>query len=935
MTMPTDRATTRRRLLAAGALLPAALAAHADAGTAPPVPFHLVQPIPGGVRLRHGDRVVDVRFTTGHAVSVVSYPLSWDPARDTHGFFLSPEVFATDAALDGHVLRFDDNAVHIDLALGQLAFFRHGKRIISDTGAAPLTFVLAQAADLYGLGQFRDPLANYRDRSIYLAHANMDAVNPLLMTPHGLGLLWDTGTDAVLTSAGATLTYCHTSPLTRYHVLLADDMDGTIALYRGLTGTAPLLGKHAYGFWQSQERYHSQDELTGMVDAYRARGLPLDIIVQDWRYWGDNDNFSGMTWDPAAFPDPKAMCDRVHAQHAHVIASVWPAFGPSSAIFKDLTAANLLFKGEHWSGGKVMDMTSPVARDIYYRHIHDGLFSVGLDGLWTDGCEPEFMSTGNRYGTMTSYADNGDCAAGPIRDHLLTFSYYQTRLLYTRQKQDNPAKRPLTLSRSVYPGQQAFNAITWSGDIFAGWQTLKNQVLAAQQMSLSGLPYWTCDIGGFLVTHRFPDGLKDPAYLELYIRWFQFGAFLPVFRAHGTEIRREVWAIGPDDSPMYAALKAALEQRYSLMPYIYSQAARVTHHAETFLRPLVMDFAADPRIAHFPNQYMFGHDILVCVVTTPLEEQPRHIAEFIPNYAVDAEVTFYAGADFATAVDTRHSDDVKMSWSGDLPVALKGQPWSARWAGTITAEESGLHSFHILSQGLIRFTLDGKLRVASAGAEDSQANGADGAVSFKGHGGDDSYGFDLPLVKGRAYRFELTQSQPAADVVSLWLEWTTPSQRADMQVTPAKTIDVYLPAGTTWYDLATGVALAGGQTLKVHPQLAVMPTFVRAGAIIPMTPGIQYAAQTPDRVELHIYAGRDGAFSLYDDAGDGHGYEDGAFRAWPLAWDDAARTLTFRPASGTYGRDATRFVVILHDGGQGISRTVTVSPDQVQTVALS
>lgn len=218
----------------------------------------------------------------------------------------------------------------------------------------------------------------------------------------------------------------------------------------------------------------------GILDGYRTRQLPIDIMVQDWRYWGEDAFFSGMVWDKASFPDPKGMCDHVHDQNAHVIASVWPAFGPSSDIYKALDAKNLLFSGPHWSGGKVLDITSSEARDIYWSHIRDGLMSVGLDGLWTDGCEPEFMSTGSRYVTARSYAENGDCAAGPIHDHLMTFSYYQTRLIHGSSVKDKPEKRPLILSRSVYAGQQAFNAVTWSGDQFAAWQTLRYQVSAAQ-----------------------------------------------------------------------------------------------------------------------------------------------------------------------------------------------------------------------------------------------------------------------------------------------------------------------------------------------------------------------------------------------------------------------------------------------------------------------
>ena len=945
---------SRRSALAAMATSGAAtagLAGGAHAGgkfRAPVTPFGKLTVIPGGARLVQGEHLVDILFTTSGAASVVKYPAA--ASLDTAGFFLTPDALAKDVSLAGSSLRHGEVEVRIDKAAGTLTFLRAGKIVLTDTGTQGLTtFRLARESDLYGLGQFRDAMPNYRDKTIYLAQANMDSCNPFLVSPDGFGLLWDSHTDSHLTSAGRSLTYSNGAPLTRYHVCLDPDLDAVIATYRQLTGTAPLLGKYAYGFWQSQERYHSQAEVTGMVDAYRQRNLPLDVIVQDWRYWGDDALFSGMVWDKVNFADPKAMCDHVHGQNAHIIASVWPAFGPASDIYKALDAEKLLFAGPHWGGGKVLDITSPRARDIYWSHIDDGLMSVGLDGLWTDGCEPEFMSTGSRYVTARSYAENGDCFAGPIKDNLLTFSYYQTRLIYQSMRRDHPTKRPLTLSRKVYAGQQAFNAVTWSGDQFASWQTLNYQITAAQQFSLSGVPYWTDDIGGFLVSHRFPAKLDDPAYRELYVRWFQFGAFMPVFRAHGTEIPREIFAFGADGDPHYEALKIALKRRYALMPYIYSQAARVTFDHETFLRPLVMDFRHDPKIAGHGNQYMFGHDILVTVVNTPLDAVQDNLYEFIPNYAVTGldgpapEVTFFEGANFEKLVDTRHSDDLKMSWSGDIPYSLKGKPYSARWKGKIIAQESGSHAFQIMTQGLVKFTVDGVVRVASAGTDEGKANGANGGVSFAGHNGDDTYRFDMTLKAGQAYSFELTQSQPTPDVVSLWVEWIRPSRKADLQVSPDKTIDVYLPAGHDWYKLDGGPRLSGGQTLKLRPAIADMPLYARAGAIIPMVTDIQYANSRDYGMMLHIYAGADGAFTMYDDAGDGHDYETGAFRRYPMTWHDATSTLTLGPVTGTYGVDASQgldivvqpFTVTVHaPDGSRRTQSVNTVPSQQKTVVI-
>ncbi|WP_443751125.1 TIM-barrel domain-containing protein [Asticcacaulis solisilvae] len=941
--MPAD--ATRRSLLTAAAIstLPVTASARPAKKT-----FGDVTVLASGVRVAQGktDIVIRPGLVPG-VVEVVKIPRG---AAIPDGFFTH-----ADSRPDIHVNRGKKAARvtcgNLDIAIdpaGTIAFSQDGRLRLSDTGGALSPpgvhqgFTPARDTTLLGLGQFRDPLSDYRNAITYLAQANSDAVCPLLVSADGWGLLWETQTHAWLDTHNGRLAY--DSPdgrFIRYYVLMGADLDGVIAAYRRLTGRAPLLGKWAYGYWQSQERYRTQDELLAVLDGYRARQLPIDVMVQDWSYWGGNDVFSGMVWDKDRFPDPKGLCDAVHAKNAHIIASVWPAFGPKSHIYRDLDAEGLLFRGEHWSGGKVLDITAPRARDIYWRHIENGLIAPGLDGLWTDGCEPEFLSTGNRYVTTASYAGNVTSFAGPIRENLLTFSYYQTRLLYGGMRTHSPQKRPLILTRSVYAGQQAFNAVTWSGDIFAGWQTLKNQVVAAQQISLSGIPYWTCDIGGFLVSHRFPDALTNPAFRELYVRWFQFGAFLPVFRAHGTEIRRELSAFGSDGDPAYDALKAALLLRYRLMPYVYAQGARVTFKDETYLRPLAMDFARDPKIAGFPHQYLFGHGLMACPVTTPLEHTPAYPYEFIPNTAirsptgVAAEVAFYEGADFERLIETRQSDDLKMTWSGDLPGALKGKPYSARWKGVIVAEESGLHRFQILTQGLIRFSLGGQVRVASAGLNEGKSNGADGAISFKGHAGDDAYRFEMTLEKGRAYAFALTQSQPSPDVVSLWCEWETPLHRADMRTAPDKTVDVYLPGGADWYVFGTPGMHAGGTVLKLRPALGQMPLFARAGAIVPQSPGIQYATAPVAALDIDVYAGQDGTFDLYDDAGDGHAYEDGDYVLWPLRWDEHTRTLSGGMATGRGQTRPVTLNVTLFDGPRGGTTAKTVAAVLGQPFSLS
>ncbi|WP_206243949.1 TIM-barrel domain-containing protein [Novosphingobium terrae] len=940
-------ACSRRAVLSSGlfgasaGVLPAAALAAAPSG--PPTIAPTAQ---GDLHIHLGGQRILLRISAQGVASVVKSPAS--RATDDPGFFLDRPALKTRIEDTGTAIRLIGPGIiaQVDKASGFIAFLDPAghTRIAEASAPAPLAntpitmvqaFAVTPGESLHGLGQFRDPDLDYQGRQIFLQHANMDAVNPFLVSTGGWGLLWDTGTGSYLRAQGSSLVFDGIAgDVMRYHVMVGDGMDALIGGYRRLTGQAQLLGKWAYGYWQSKERYQSRAEVEQVVDSYRAQDLPLDNIVLDWRYWGENDQFSGMRFDPEHFPDPKAMIDHIHGQGAHIIASIWPAFGTGTQIYRDMDTAGHLLPDSHWSGGKVFDVTAPDARAIYWRHIDKGLMSIGMDGLWTDGCEPEFMSTGNRYVTARSFASNGDEAAGPIVRNLLTYSYYQSRGLSEAMRRDYPERRPFILTRSVYPGQQAFGAVTWSGDIFASWQTLRNQVVAALNMALSGHPHWTCDIGGFLVFHRYPDGLADPAYKELYVRWFQWGAFLPVFRAHGTDVPRELWQFGKPGEPVFDALAAALRQRYALMPYIYSLAAAAARHDDTMMRALVMDYPHDGQARAQTAQYSFGRDLMVRVVDRPLYHASRNAQEFIPNECIRgmdspaADVAFYAGDHFDTLVTRDRTDDLKMSWFGDLPRALRGKPYSIRWTGRIRAQETGQHEFVVTAQGAVRLVLAGAVRVDATGAPVARANDVDGGVSARVSASDRQYRFTMDLEAGRDYDFVLEQRQATPDAVSLWVEWITPTQRALGTIPAAKTVPAYLPQGHDWYDLASLQRHRGGQTVDVDAPLAHMPLFARSGAIIPRTPGITRAMQAVQTMEIHVFAGQDGHFELYDDAGDGDGYRHGACAIVPLTWDDRARSLRIGERAGHFPGMAEdmSFTVLLHEGhGAPLSQVVPYS----------
>lgn len=897
----------------------------------------------GGGRLllhRRGE-VVDVTLPLPGTASVVRCP----PERldASRGLFARAPGPAR-GERDGGTVRLigDGIVVEAEAGTGRLRFLSADghERLAETLDPAPLPgifpsrvqgFRIGRREALRGLGQFRDPLPDYRDRHVFIAQANSDSVNPFLVTDGGWGLLWDTDTAAHMVSRGTALDFHSVAgPVVRYHVCLGATPDALVGRYRALTGQAALLPKWAYGYWQSKERYATQAELASVVAEFRKRGLPLDAIVLDWRYWGADARFSGMTFDPATFPDPRAMLRGVHDADVHLLASIWPAVGPDTDLHRELAARGLLLPGDHWSpGAKVIDFTSPEAGAIYWRHLRKGLLDIGVDGLWSDGNEPEFRSTGDRYLTAQALAAQGRSAtAGPWAENLLTFSWRQAEDLSRRWREEVPGKRPILLTRKAYSGQAAFGAITWSGDTFASWGTLSNQIVAARQVCLSGLPWWSCDIGGFSTAHRYPEGLADPAYRELYVRWFQFGAFLPIFRAHGTDIAREPWRFGAPGAPAYDAIVAALRQRYALLPYIYSTMARVALDGDTPLRDLMMDFPGDPA-ADSPTAFLFGRDLLVQAIDRPFDHVGRNIQELIPNAAVTglaapaATLEYFEGADFGRKVGERLTDDLKMSWAGYLPESLAGKPFSCRWTGRLTAAESGLHRIVVTARGRVAMMIDGRI-VLGGEASGGKVGDANGAVAFKGHEGDGRYEADIRFVAGKARTFRVELRQPLPDAVSLWVEWITPSQRARMTLPTRRIVDVRLPRGRDWHDIASGARYPGGTLVATPVDLQRLPLFARAGAIVPMARGLDRTNAVPDVVDLHVYAGSDGDFVLYDDAGDGEGYRSGQASRIRLMWHDADRRLAIGAAEGRYPGmpDRRRFVVHLHDGGRPQTRVI-------------
>ena len=413
-----------------------------------------------------------------------------------------------------------------------------------------------------------------------------------------------------------------------YYFVAGNSQDEVIAGYRQLTGRAVLLPKWAYGFWQSRQRYTNQQELLGVVAEYRKRKIPLDNIVLDWFYWKE-DSWGSHEFDAARFPDPKGMIDKVHALNARFMISVWPKFYPGTANYKELDAAGFMYHGNIEAGARdwvgagytssFYDPYTKAARDMYWRQVNERLGVLGVDAWWMDATEPDLHSN---LDIDSIKARMGPTAIGPAEQYFNTYPLIHSGGVYEGSRAARPDKRVFILTRSGFAGSQRNAAAVWSGDIASRWDDLYNQISAGVSIGYSGLPNWTFDIGGFANEARYsaqkPAAADLEEWRELNLRWFQFGAFAPLFRSHGEFPLREIYNLAPQNtkegSEVYDSLVWYDKLRYRLLPYTYTVAADTYHRDGTIMRGLAMDFTDDKQAREVHDEYLFGKALLVAPV---------------------------------------------------------------------------------------------------------------------------------------------------------------------------------------------------------------------------------------------------------------------------------------------------------------------------------
>ena len=599
-----------------------------------------------GVKTQINSTDVEIQFYGPSTVRVLKSPAGTAFTKESLAVIKKPQTTKLSVQQQGDVILLKSEKLKVDINLksGKIAFETlSGTSLLSekesgvkftdfnDAGSKTYTvsqlFKLDADENIYGLGQQQRGKLSLRNEKINMVQGNTDDYVPFLVSTKGYGLFWDNYSPTTFEDKPESASFkSEVGDCIDYYFMLGGNIDGSIACMRDLTGQAPMFPLWTFGFWQSKERYKSQSELVGVVQKHRELGVPLDGIIQDWQYWGSNYLWNAMDFLNPEFPNPKKMVEDIHNMNAHVIISIWNSFGPQTKQYREMKPQGMLLKFGTWpqsgletwppnmeypSGVEPYDVYNPAARQIYWKYLKNGLFSLGIDGWWMDSSEPDHLDFKPTDFDIKTYL-------GSFRKVRNAFPLMTVGGVADNQRATSSDKRVFILTRSAFAGQQRYGANTWSGDVNSSWQSLRNQIPAGLNFSMSAIPYWNTDIGGFFAgaynkSWNDGSGAKNPAFQELYVRWLQFGAFTPMMRSHGTDVPREIYNFGKKGEPIFDAIAKSINLRYSLLPYIYSAAWDITNNQSTMMRALVMDFN-DKKVVDMNNEYMFGKSILVAPI---------------------------------------------------------------------------------------------------------------------------------------------------------------------------------------------------------------------------------------------------------------------------------------------------------------------------------
>ena len=899
-----------------------------------------VKNIKNGIELHTKELNLEVQFYGNNIVRILKWSKGGTPNKLSLSVIIDsiPDL-GIKTKQDGNFILLSSPILSVKITKtdGNIEFLNStGNNILRETGKPLFTpvvynkdsgftvqqnFKLTPDEGIYGLGQNQDGYFNYCDKREVLVQSNTNAVTPFLISTQNYGILWDNYSKTIFSdSTSSTFFWSDMGNNIDYYLIYGSNMDSVISGYRELTGKAPMYGKWAYGYWQSKEHYKTQAEVLSVAKKYRRLKMPIDNIIQDWDYWNGAKNWSGMFFDKTLYPHPKEMCTDLHKMHFHIIISIWPALGPNTKIYADMLKHGYLYKPVGWAGFKYFDAYNPAADKLYCDYLDKGLYSKGLDGWWIDSSEPDVVNAMTKASEYYELKKMGRNYLGSFARYLNPFSLVMIDAIYKNWRHLTSERRAYILTRSAFAGQQRNAATTWSGDIGASWEIYRHQISAGINFSMSGIPYWTFDIGAFVLGAYggvFNNGGKNPAYRELYTRMFQFGAFSPIFRSHGSETPREIWEMGKFVKPLVKIDRL----RYRLMPYIYSLAWMVTNKNYTIMRGLPMDFEYDKSTYSVGDQYMFGPGLMVCPVTKFMYYRPpEHSVLVGPEYFKTDNgkpgllAKYYKDADRNHLSKVEIDPDINFIWYTGRPDYLTDSTYAATWTGKLIPKETGKYQFHLLSYDPKRIILNGDtLKTVYTSTE--------------------QYTEPVNLTSGKEYKFALETENSSTGAAKMQLYWKTPSifAKERSKVQSDKKIEVYLPSKHLWYNFWTGDTIEGGRNINTDAPIDIIPLFVKAGSIIPMGPFIQYSTEKPaDPIELRIYRGADGNFTLYEDENDNYDYEKGIFSTIAFKWNDGRNELTIGKREGKFpGMLRTRtFNVIIVSKNHGTGLEITKKFDR-------
>lgn len=512
------------------------------------------------------------------------------------------------------LLKTDRFSATVEKRTGQICLYdRLGKLLIqeypgggrSETGygeKVACRFSLSPEDALYGLGQFRDNSLNLRGKRRELVQFNTQAAVPVIYSTKGWGILWNNPSRTIFQDNKMGMSFqSDIGDIISYYYFVGDKLDDLIASYRSLTGKAPMIPYWSLGYHQSRNKYATQKEVMDIAERMHKENIPMSTIFIDYFYWQKYGTGSHR-FDENLFPDVPGMLSSLHKNYnTRAVITIWPTFRPGIPNYEEFNRDGLLLDGAKALDGIIYDAFSPKAAEIYWKQVMP-LVDLGIDGWFLDGCEPDQVNS-----FLPTVTHDGPALKVRNLYPLVHATTFYNGLLKTR-----PNQRPYILTRCAWASQQKVGTAVWSGDIPTTFDELRKQVTAGLNFVACGIPYWTTDIGGY--------SGGDPAdknYREVFTRWFQYGTFCPVFRAHGrrypgnTKVPNELWAYGAEAQKICTEF---INLRYALFPYIYTLSGQVTRNHYTPMRLLAFDFPEDKKILDCKDQFMYGPSLLICPV---------------------------------------------------------------------------------------------------------------------------------------------------------------------------------------------------------------------------------------------------------------------------------------------------------------------------------